>query len=132
GTAVTFTNVGELNHTATAFPKHEWDTGDLASGEPKGITFTQPGIYYYICTPHPWILGQLILDYSLVLDLSVPPIRCRSGTQSGAPTLQRLCFSAISLWPNRCRGRKRECPRASTARHDWTVEWCKLGNLPVA
>jgi quinohemoprotein ethanol dehydrogenase len=62
GTAVTFTNIGELNHTATAFPKHEWDTGDLASGESKVITFTQPGIYYYICTPHPWMSGQIIVE----------------------------------------------------------------------
>jgi alcohol dehydrogenase (cytochrome c) len=62
GTTVTFTNVGELNHTATAFPKPEWDTGDLASGESKAITFTQPGSYYYICTPHPWMSGQIIVE----------------------------------------------------------------------
>jgi len=62
GTTVTFTNVGELNHTATAFPRHEWDTGDLAGGESKAITFTQPGSYYYICTPHPWMSGQIIVE----------------------------------------------------------------------
>ena len=62
GTTVTFTNVGELDHTATAFPKQEWDTGDLASGESKAITFTQPGSYYYICTPHPWMSGQIIVE----------------------------------------------------------------------
>jgi len=62
GTTVTFTNVGALNHTATGFPKHEWDTGDLASGDSKAITFTQPGIYYYICTPHPWMSGQIIVE----------------------------------------------------------------------
>ena len=62
GTTVTFTNLGQLNHTATAFPKHEWDTGDLASGDSKAITFTQTGIYYYICTPHPWMSGQIIVE----------------------------------------------------------------------
>jgi plastocyanin len=62
GTTVTFTNIGELNHTATAFPKQEWDTGDLASGESKAITFTQPGSFYYICTPHPWMSGQIIVE----------------------------------------------------------------------
>jgi plastocyanin len=62
GTTVTFTNVGELNHTATAFPKQEWDTGDLTSGESKAITFTQPGSYFYICTPHPWMSGQIIVE----------------------------------------------------------------------
>jgi plastocyanin len=43
GSTVTFTNVGDLNHTATALEKREWDTGDLAKGGSKAITFTQPG-----------------------------------------------------------------------------------------
>src|ERR1700758_5081805 len=46
GTTVTFTNVGDLNHTATAMEKREWDTGDLAKGGTKAITFTHPGVYY--------------------------------------------------------------------------------------
>jgi len=62
GTTVTFTNVGDLNHTATAMEKREWDTGDLAKGGTKAITFTQPGSYYYICTPHPWMYGQVIVE----------------------------------------------------------------------
>jgi plastocyanin len=62
GTTVTFTNVGDLNHTATAMEKREWDTGDLAKGGSQAITFTQPGTYYYICTPHPWMYGQVIVE----------------------------------------------------------------------
>ena len=62
GTTVTWTNDGDLPHTATALEKREWDTGDLAKGGSKAITFTQPGIYYYICTPHPWMYGQVIVD----------------------------------------------------------------------
>jgi alcohol dehydrogenase (cytochrome c) len=62
GTTVTFTNVGDLNHTATAMEKREWDTGDLAKGGSKTITFSQPGNYYFICTPHPWMYGQVIVE----------------------------------------------------------------------
>jgi alcohol dehydrogenase (cytochrome c) len=62
GTTVTFANVGEQNHTATAFPRPEWDTGDIASGASKTITFRQPGTYYYICRPHPWMFGQIIVE----------------------------------------------------------------------
>jgi plastocyanin len=62
GSTVTFTNVGDLNHTVTAMEKREWDTGDLASGGSKAITFAQPGIYSYICTPHPWMYGQVIVE----------------------------------------------------------------------
>ena len=65
GTTVTFTNVGDVPHTATAFDKGKignWDTGALAKGEANKITFNEPGIYYYICTPHPWMYGQVIVE----------------------------------------------------------------------
>jgi quinohemoprotein ethanol dehydrogenase len=62
GTKVTFTNVGDIPHTATGFQKGNWDTGALAKGESKEITFTEPGNYYYICTPHPWMYGQIIVE----------------------------------------------------------------------
>jgi plastocyanin len=62
GTAVTFTNVGDLPHSATAFPKGTWDTGLLAKGQSKQITFTKPGKYYYICMPHPWMYGEVIVE----------------------------------------------------------------------
>jgi alcohol dehydrogenase (cytochrome c) len=59
GTTVTFTNMGDLPHTATAVAtdKLKWDTGLLAKGESKSITFTAPGAHYYICTIHPWMYG---------------------------------------------------------------------------
>ena len=44
GTAVTFTNAGDTPHTATSFDNGKignWDTGPLASGESKTITFRQ-------------------------------------------------------------------------------------------
>jgi len=62
GTTVTFTNVGDIPHTATAYQQGNWDTGALAKGETKEITFSEPGNYYYICTPHPWMYGQVIVE----------------------------------------------------------------------
>ncbi len=64
GTALTFTNVGDLPHNATAWEKQDfpWDTGILASGGTKSVTFDKPGVYYYICTPHPWMYGQVIVE----------------------------------------------------------------------
>ncbi len=38
------------------------DTGALAKGESKDITFKDPGTYFYICTPHPWMYGQVIVE----------------------------------------------------------------------
>jgi plastocyanin len=63
GTTVTFSNVGDVPHDATAFmPVGDWSTGALANGESKTVTFSKPGIYYYICTPHPWMYGQVIVE----------------------------------------------------------------------
>ena len=65
GSTVTFTNVGDIPHTATAFEKGKvgnWDTEMLAKGESKAITFSEPGNYYYICAPHPWMYGQVIVE----------------------------------------------------------------------
>jgi quinohemoprotein ethanol dehydrogenase len=62
GTAVTFTNVGDISHDATALQQGEWTTGALAKGESKTVTFTQPGVHSYICSPHPWMYGQIIVD----------------------------------------------------------------------
>ena len=65
GSSVTFTNAGDTPHTATSFDNGKignWDTGPLNSGESKTIKFDKPGIYYYICTPHPWMYGQVIVE----------------------------------------------------------------------
>jgi quinohemoprotein ethanol dehydrogenase len=64
GTQVTFTNEGDLPHTAsaTAGMEGKWDTGVLAKGGTKTVTFDKPGTYYFICTPHPWMYGQIIVE----------------------------------------------------------------------
>ena len=38
-----------------------WDTGLLAKGETASVTFNQPGTYTYNCTPHPSMIGQIIV-----------------------------------------------------------------------
>jgi quinohemoprotein ethanol dehydrogenase len=62
GTTVTFTNTGDTAHTATAYRTGDWDTGVLTKGQSKEITFNKAGTYYYICTPHPWMYGQVIVE----------------------------------------------------------------------
>ena len=62
GTTVTFTNVGDIPHDATSMKQGEWTTGALAKGESKTVTFSKPGIHYYICSPHPWMYGQIIVE----------------------------------------------------------------------
>ncbi len=61
GTAVTFINTGDLPHSAIALPS-DWDTGLLTKEASKTITFKEAGTYNYICSPHPWMYGQIIVE----------------------------------------------------------------------
>ncbi len=60
GSTVTWTNTGDLLHTATDV-NHGWDTGPLLAGESASLTFDTPGTYTYVCAPHPWMMGQLVV-----------------------------------------------------------------------
>jgi alcohol dehydrogenase (cytochrome c) len=61
GTTVTWSNTGAVIHTATS-NTGAFDTGDLASGQSKGITLDTPGTYNYTCSPHPWMIGQIMVE----------------------------------------------------------------------
>jgi len=59
GTTITWTNTGAVVHTATS---KAFDTGDVAPGESRAIAMTTAGTFDYNCTPHPWMLGQLMVE----------------------------------------------------------------------
>ena len=61
GTPVTFTNTSPVSHTVAA-RTGSWMTGPIKPGESGTVTVTRPGAYEYICTDHPWTIGQLIVE----------------------------------------------------------------------
>jgi len=61
GDTITFVNKGPPQHTATATDGSGWDTGLLEAGDSASFTFDQPGTYYYTCTPHPFMVGQILV-----------------------------------------------------------------------
>jgi quinohemoprotein ethanol dehydrogenase len=61
GDTVSWKNNGALIHTATD-SKGAWNTGDIAPGETKSVTFDAAGTYTYNCSPHPWMIGQVIVQ----------------------------------------------------------------------
>jgi plastocyanin len=61
GTKVTFNNTGTQPHNAAGADAGGWDTGLLAKGETASVTFNQPGTYNFTCTPHPSMIGQVIV-----------------------------------------------------------------------
>jgi len=61
GDTITFANSGPTDHTATASDGTGWDTGLLSTGQSASFTFDQPGMYTYLCTPHPFMVGQILV-----------------------------------------------------------------------
>lgn len=60
GDSVTWTNADPVAHTATS-TSGAFDTGDLEQGESSSVTFTEPGTYDYLCTPHPSMTGRIVV-----------------------------------------------------------------------
>jgi len=60
GQTVTWTNSGAFAHDASA-TDGSWKTPLLNNGASGAVTFANPGTYTYICTPHPWMLGTIVV-----------------------------------------------------------------------
>ena len=64
GTTVTWVNCETPDidpHTSTA-AGGEWDSGYLRPGEKYARTFSAPGRFGYLCTPHPFMRGAVIVQ----------------------------------------------------------------------
>jgi quinohemoprotein ethanol dehydrogenase len=87
GTTVKFTNNGAQPHNATSSDGGGFDTGLLAKDETATVTFNRPGSYTYICTPHPSMIGQIIVTGQAVAEAPptvVGPSTSRPQPQHGA------------------------------------------------
>lgn len=69
GTTVTWRNNDALYHTITTgtsngqvgTPDGLFDSGDVQPGESFQHTFDEAGTFDYYCTPHPWMIGQVVV-----------------------------------------------------------------------
>jgi plastocyanin len=61
GDTVTWTNEDQAVHTATS-ATGVFDSGDLGQGDSYSFTFTSPGTYAYVCSPHPDMTGQIVVQ----------------------------------------------------------------------
>jgi len=60
GDTVTWTNQDSTAHTATA--AGAFDTGNIANGASKSITFATAGTFAYHCTIHPTMTGTVVVQ----------------------------------------------------------------------
>jgi plastocyanin len=60
GTTVVWRNNDQVVHTVTS-TNRSFDSGSIDPGKSWQRTFSQPGTYSYICTPHPFMKGTVIV-----------------------------------------------------------------------
>ena len=62
GAKITFTNHDQTAHTATSTQSGIFDTGTLAPGATKSVTFTKPGTYTYYCQFHAFMKATVTVQ----------------------------------------------------------------------
>lgn len=60
GTPIRWVNKHNVFHTSTS-DKTAWDSGMINPGASWVRTFEQPGTYAYHCTPHPFMVGTVVV-----------------------------------------------------------------------
>jgi alcohol dehydrogenase (cytochrome c) len=85
GSKVTFTNGGNQPHNAAGADAGGWDTGILKGSETATVTFNRPGTYNYTCTPHPFMIGQIIVTGETVSSASATVVESPMPRAIGAP-----------------------------------------------
>lgn len=61
GDTVTWTNNDSAAHTATA-DDGSFDSGNIEQGESFSHTFDEAGTYTYVCTFHPNMTGEIVVE----------------------------------------------------------------------
>jgi amicyanin len=81
GDTVTWTNQDAVAHTATS-TSGAFDSGTLEQGESFSVTFTEPGTYDYLCTPHPTMTGQIVVVAAPAAPAATPAPSAAPGSGS--------------------------------------------------
>jgi alcohol dehydrogenase (cytochrome c) len=85
GGKVTFSNAGSQPHNAASSDAGGWDTGLLAKGESATVTFNRPGTYSFTCTPHPSMIGQIIVTGLAVASAPETVVELPTGRSAQTP-----------------------------------------------
>ena len=61
GQTIAWTNSGAQPHTVTS-ATGAFDTGMVAPQSSAQLVFDTPGVFPYVCTPHPWMKGVVVVS----------------------------------------------------------------------
>lgn len=85
GQTITWTNAGAVPHDA-ASTDGTWKTPLLNNGASASVTFNTPGTYNYICTPHPWMKGTVVVTAAAAAPAPAAPAAPAADTSSSTDT----------------------------------------------
>src|SRR6266700_1221283 len=95
GQTVTWTNSGAFAHDAAA-TDGSWKTPLLNTGASGTVTFSTPGTYTYICTPHPWMLGTIVVTAAVSAAPPAPSSPSDATVGAAPPAAAPADVSALS------------------------------------
>jgi len=85
GQTVVWTNSGAFAHDAAA-TDGSWKTPLLNQGASGSMSFSTPGTYTYICTPHPWMQGTIVVTAApAAAPTAVPTVEPAPAAPPAAP-----------------------------------------------
>jgi len=82
GQTVTWTNAGDQPHDANS-TDGTWQVPLLSTGQSASYTFATPGTYTYICTPHPWMQGTIVVTAPAAAPVEAPSDASPPPTDDG-------------------------------------------------
>jgi amicyanin len=106
GDTVTWTNSDAVVHTATG---SGFDSGLLDQGESYSFTFSAAGTYDYVCTPHPTMTGQIVVQAAAAPVASpgtVPNVAMDAPMASPGLAATALGLACVIAWRLVRRSRK--------------------------
>lgn len=102
GDTVTWTNLDAAVHTATS-TTGAFDSGDLDQNESWSFTFTTPGTYDYLCTPHPFMTGTIVVEAVAAAPTPAPTVAPAAPTAApaggGLPNVAMRRDAGVPLVP---------------------------------
>lgn len=94
GDTVVWKNDGPTQHSSTS-DQGAWDTGLLAKGKSGSHTFEEGGTYTYICTPHPFMKGKVVVAAASSGTTDTTGTEGSTGDTTAAPTFTDGSGSAV-------------------------------------
>jgi glucose/arabinose dehydrogenase len=99
GAIVTWINRDPVVHTVTA-DNGSFDSGNIGSVEEFERTFSEPGTYRYHCTPHPSMIGEIVVTEAKTQTAAIPaaPVTASQGSASQT-SLAPESIASMSMAP---------------------------------